>query len=93
MDFIVELPKIRFHHDVIFVMQINYLTNVAHFIPINTIENDLTIVIKFFMEIIQLHEFLDVIIFNKDPKFISLFWITLHQTMSTKLNMSSTYHP
>ena len=44
MDFIVNLPKMTFHHDAIFFI-IDYLTKVAHFFIGNTTD-DAPIVIR-----------------------------------------------
>jgi len=92
MDFIVGLPKTRFHHDSILVV-VDKLTKVAHFIPGNTTNDAPVVANKFAPKIFRLHEFLEVIISDRDSKFTSVFWKSLHKALGTKLNMSSAYHP
>lgn len=92
MDFIISLRKMRFHHDALFVI-IDYLTKVAHFILENTLDDAPTVAHKFIKEIVTLHGFPEIIVSDRDPKFTSLFWRTLHQAFGTKLNMSLAYHP
>ena len=85
------LPKTRFHHDFILVV-VDKLTKVTHFILGNTIDDAPTIVNKFSHEIFKLHNFLEVIILDRDLMFTSIFWKSLHRALGTRLNMSSTYH-
>jgi len=33
------------------------------------------------------------IVFDRDPRFTSRFWQTLHETLESRLRMSSAYHP
>jgi len=72
MDFVVGLPRMRFHHDSIFVV-VEKLTKVAHFIPKNTIDDTITIVRKFIREIFRLHGMSAVIISDRYSKFTSKF--------------------
>jgi len=92
MDFIVSLPKTRFHHDYILAV-VDRLTKVAQFIPCNTIDDALVIANKFAYEIFRLHGFLEVIISGRDSKFTSIFWKSLHRELRIRLNMISKYHP
>jgi len=91
MDFIVNLPKTKFHHDSILVV-IDKLTKVAHFIPGNTIDDAPVAANKFAHKIFKLHGFIEMIILDRDSKFTSVFWKSLHNALGTKLNMSSAYH-
>ncbi|CAJ2644784.1 unnamed protein product [Trifolium pratense] len=44
-------------------------------------------------EIVKLHGIPSSIVSDRDPKFTSHFWKTLHDALGTKLRMSSAYHP
>lgn len=44
-------------------------------------------------EIIRLHGVPIFIIFDRDSRFISSFWSKLHETLGTKLNFSTSFHP
>lgn len=92
MNFIIEIPKTRFKHDAILVV-VDKLTKVAHFIPRNLTYDATIISSKFAKEIIRLHGFLEEIVFNRDSRFTSEFWKSLHKAVGTKLNINSAYHP
>lgn len=70
MDFILGFTKMRFEHDIIFVI-LDYPTNMDCFIPINTLGDALIVANKLIKEIVQLLGFPKVIVSNKDPKFTS----------------------
>jgi len=91
MDFIVSLPKTRFHHDSILVV-VDKLTKVAHFILGNSIDDAPIVANKFAHEIFKLHGFPKVIMSYRDSKFTLVFWKSLHKALGTKLNMRSAYH-
>lgn len=91
MDFIVDLPKTRFHHDSILLV-VDRLTKVVHSIPGNTTDDALVIANKFAHEIFILHGFLEAIILDRDSKFTSIIWKSLHRALRIRLNMTSTYH-
>jgi len=72
---------------------IDRLTKSTHFIPINIqyfLEKLTQLYIK---EVVCLHGILSSIISDRDPRFTSRFWESLHQALRTKLRLSSTYHP
>jgi len=72
VNFIVGLPKTRFHHEFILVI-VDKLTKVAHFILANTIDDASTVANKFTHYIFKLHGFPEVIISYRDSKFPSIF--------------------
>ena len=92
MDCIVGLPKTRLHHDSILVM-INRLTKVAYFILGKTIDDALAVANKFTHEIFRLHDFLEIIISDRDSKFTSNFWKAIFEATGTQLSFNIAYHP
>nr|KYP56886.1 Transposon Ty3-G Gag-Pol polyprotein [Cajanus cajan] len=92
MDFFVGLPRSGKNCDSIWVI-VDRLTKCAHFLPVNikwSLEKLTQLYIK---EIFRLHGVPSSIISDRDPRFISRFWRSLHQTLGTKLRLSSAYHP
>ena len=92
MDFITALPKVTGNFDSIFVV-VDWLTKVAHLIPIRTTASASDIAQLFVKEIARLHGISSRIIRDRDAKFTSKFWMAMFQSLGTLLNLSSTYHP
>jgi len=44
-------------------------------------------------EIVRLHSVPSSIVFDRDPRFTSRFWESLHKALGTKLILSYAYHP
>ena len=44
-------------------------------------------------EVIRLHGIPSSIVSDRDPRFTSQFWTSIHEALGTKLKLSSTYHP
>ncbi|RZB76106.1 Transposon Ty3-G Gag-Pol polyprotein [Glycine soja] len=44
-------------------------------------------------EVIRLHGIPSSIVSDRDPRFTSRFWTSLHEALGTKLKLSSAYHP
>ena len=44
-------------------------------------------------EIIRLHVVPLTIVSNRDPRFVSRFWKSLHEVLGTKLHFSTAFHP
>jgi len=65
----------------------------AHFIPCNK-RNDATYITKlYFKEVMTLHGIPRTIVSDRDPKFLSHFWVTLWKNMGTKLKYCMKCHP
>ncbi|KAK2401008.1 hypothetical protein QL285_050644 [Trifolium repens] len=92
MDFITGLPKTRRKHDSIWVI-VDRLTKSAHFLPVRATDTAAKLTDIYIAEIVRLHGILSSIVSDRDPKFISHFWRTLHEALGTKLRLSSAYHP
>jgi hypothetical protein len=92
MDFIVGLPRTRDGYDSIWVI-IDRLTKVAHFIPVKTTYSGAHLAELYMSRIVCLHGVPKKIVSDRGTQFTSRFWKRLHESMDTKLNFSSAYHP
>ncbi len=92
MDFIVHLPTTTRLHDAIFVV-VCRLSKMAHFIPTHTNATAADTAYLFMHNIFRLHGMPLSIISDRDSKFTSSFWQTLHSALGTKLQMSTSFHP
>ena len=75
MDFMAGFPLTSLRHNVFWVV-VDKLTKSAHFIPIRDTYDFMDVARVFINEIIRLHEIPKKIIFNMEPKFASIFWIS-----------------
>jgi IS30 family transposase len=92
MDFIVGLPCTQAGYDSIWVI-VDRLTKIAHFIPLMTTYSGAKLA-KFCMSrIMCLHGVPKKIMSDRGSQFTSKFCKKLHESMDTKLNFSSAYHP
>ncbi|CAA0830780.1 Unknown protein, partial [Striga hermonthica] len=92
MDFVTGLPRSSEHHDTIWVV-VDRLTKVAHFLPVSMKMSLDKLAEIYTRGIIRLHGVPVTIVSDRDPRFISRFWHSLHEAMGTKLEFSSAYHP
>ena len=92
MDFIVGLPRTRDGYDSIWVI-VDRLTKVAHFIPMKTTYPGAQLAELYMSRIVCLHGVPKKIVSDRGTQFTSRFWKRLHESMDTKLNFSSAYHP
>ncbi|CAA0841697.1 Uncharacterized mitochondrial protein AtMg00860, partial [Striga hermonthica] len=92
MDFATVLLRSSEHHDAIWVV-VGRLTKVAHFLPVS-MNMYLDKLAKIYTRgIIRLHGVPVTIVSDRDPRFTSRFWESLHKVMGTRLEFSSAYHP
>jgi IS30 family transposase len=92
MNFIVGLPRTQAGYDSIWVI-VDRLTKVAHFIPVKTTYSGTKLVELDMSRIVCLHGVPKKIMSDRGSQFTSKFWEKLHESMDTKLNFSSAYHP
>jgi hypothetical protein len=92
MDFIVGLPHTQEGNDSIWVI-VDRLTKVAHYIPIKMTYSGAKLVELYMSWIVCLHGVPKKIVSDRGSQFTSKFWEKLHESMDTKLNFSSAYHP
>jgi hypothetical protein len=72
---------------------VDQLTKVAHFIPVKIAYSEAKLVELYMSQIVCLHKVLHKIVLDRGSKFTFMFWEKLHESMDTKLNFSSAYHP
>jgi hypothetical protein len=92
MDFIVGLPSTQARYDSLWVI-VDRLTKVAHFIPVKTTYSGATLTKLYMSQTVCLHGVPKKIVTDRGSQFTSKFWEKLHESMDTKLNFSSAYHP
>jgi hypothetical protein len=92
MDFIVGLPRSCDGYGSIWVI-VDKLTNVAHFIPVKTTYSRAQLAELYMSRIVCPHGVSKKIVSDRGTQFTSCFWKRLHESMDTKLNFSSAYHP
>ncbi|WVZ97353.1 hypothetical protein U9M48_042900 [Paspalum notatum var. saurae] len=92
MDFIVGLPKTQKGYNSIWVV-VDWLTKVAHFIPVNTTYLGARLAELYISRIVCLHGVPKRIIFDRGSQFTSRFWEQLHDSLDSKLRFSTAYHP
>jgi hypothetical protein len=92
IDFIVGLSCTQDGNDSIWVI-VDRLTMFAHFIPVKTTYSGAKLVELYMSRIVCLHGVPKKIVSDRGSQFISKFWEKLHESMDTKLNFSSAYHP
>jgi hypothetical protein len=92
MDFIVVLPRTQRGYNYIWVI-VDWLTKVTYFIPVKTMYTGPQLAELYISRIVCLHGVPKKIVFDRRTQFTSKFWERLHESMDTKLNFSSAYHP
>jgi transposase InsO family protein len=92
IDLIVGLARTQAGYDSICVI-VDHLLKVSHFIPLKTTYSGAKLVELYMSRIMCLHGVPKKIVSDRGSQFTSKFWEKLHESMDTKLNFSSTYHP
>ena len=65
----------------------------AHFVPCHTTNDASQVANLYFKEIVRLHGIPKSMVFDRDSKFHSHFWLTLWRKLGTQLKFSTTGHP
>ncbi|CAN6685992.1 unnamed protein product [Malus baccata var. baccata] len=92
MDFAYKLPCTHNGFDGVWVV-VDRLTKSTHFIPVRE-KYPLNKLAKLFIaKIVKYHGVPVNIIFDRDPRFTSKFWIAFQEALGTKLLNSTAYHP
>ncbi|KAJ3673166.1 hypothetical protein LUZ60_006540 [Juncus effusus] len=92
MDFVTGFPTTLSKNNAIWVI-VDRLTRAAHFIAFKLgtpLEKMAQIYIN---RIVCLHGIPVRIVSDRDPRFVSNYWHSVHKALGTKLNFSTAYHP
>ena len=92
MDFVTALPRTSVGHDMVWVT-VNRLMKTIHFISLKTGLTTEKLAQTFVEEIARLHGMLLMIVSDRDPRFVSYFWKSLHEVLGTKLHFSMAFYP
>ena len=92
MDFIVGLPRTQKGYDSIWVI-VDRLTKVAHFLPVKTTYTGAKLAKLYMERIVCLHGVPKKIVSDRETQFTSQFQQRVHESLGTKLNFNSAYHP
>lgn len=90
-NFITGLPKSRGYEVVLVV--VDKLSKYSRFILLKHPYTTKSIAQLFVKEIMRLHGIPNSLISDRDPLFVSNFWLELFKLQGTELQMSSAYHP
>nr|GFC28224.1 putative reverse transcriptase domain-containing protein [Tanacetum cinerariifolium] len=86
MDVIIKLHKSSQGYDTIWVV-VDRLTKSKIFTPMDKLAR------IYLKEVVTRHGIPVSIISDRDPRFASNFWRSLHNALGTRLDMSTAYHP
>ncbi|GJZ28743.1 putative reverse transcriptase domain-containing protein [Tanacetum coccineum] len=92
MDFVTKLPRTAAGQDTIWVI-VDRLTKSAHFLPMREDDTLEKLTRQYLKEVVSKHRVPVLIISDRDGKFTSHFWKSLHKALGTRLDMSTAYHP
>src|SRR6202011_2358477 len=91
MDFVGPFPESH-GHDYMWVI-ICQLTNEVHLTPISVRTKTTELAWFYVCDVVRLHGMPELIVSDRDSKFMAKFWRELHRIMGTKLLMSTSFHP
>ena len=92
MDFVIGLPRTQKGMNSIWVI-VDRFTKSAHFFPVKTTFNADQLAGLYMNEIVKLHGVPMSIVSDRDSKFVSRFWQSLHRALGTELKFSTAFHP
>jgi len=91
MDFVRPFPESK-GYNYLWVI-ICRMTSMVHLVPVHTKITATELSWKYLREIVRLHGLPASIVSDRDSKFTSKWWRSLHKIMGAKLLMSTSFHP
>ncbi|GJU29964.1 putative reverse transcriptase domain-containing protein [Tanacetum coccineum] len=85
--------KIEYQKPSALLVIVDRLTKSAYFLPMREDGTLQKLTRQYLKEVVSRHEVPVSIIFDRDGKFTSHFWKSLHKALGTRLDMSTAYHP
>ena len=92
MDFVIRLPRTLGGNNAIWVI-VDRLTKSSHFLPMKVNFSMDRLVSLYVKEIVRMHGVPVSIVSDRDPRFTSRFWRSLHKALCTKSSFSTAFHP
>ncbi|XP_073120163.1 uncharacterized protein [Henckelia pumila] len=92
MDFVIGLPITQRRMNSIWII-VYRLTKSAHFLPVRNNFSMNQYAELYIREVVRLHGVPARIVSDRDPRFTSNFWKSLHHGLGTKLSFSTAFHP
>ena len=92
MDFVTSLPRSPKGHEAIWVI-VDRMTKTSHFIPVKMNYSLDQLAQIYIDEILSLYRIPVSIVSDRDPRFTSKFWESLHKALDTNLSFSTAFHP
>ncbi|KAJ0580914.1 putative nucleotidyltransferase, Ribonuclease H [Helianthus annuus] len=92
MDFVTGLPRTQAGNDTIWVI-VDRLTKSAHFLAIKETDKFSQLAAVYLKEVVSRHGVPTSIISDRDPRFTSELWQSMHKSFGSQLDMSTAYHP
>ena len=92
MEFVSGLPRTRRQHDTVWVI-VDSLTKFTHFLPFRKDMGFGDMFRLFVREVTRLHGPPVLIVSDRDSRFVSTFWKSFQNSMGTRLQFSTAYHP
>ncbi|GJT12910.1 hypothetical protein Tco_0859952 [Tanacetum coccineum] len=92
IDFVTKLPRIVAGQDTIWVI-VDRLAKSTHLLPMREDDTLEKLTRQYLKEVVSKHGVPISIISDRDGKFTSHFWKSLHKASGTRLDMSIAYHP
>ncbi|XP_073153193.1 uncharacterized protein [Henckelia pumila] len=92
MDFVIGLPITQRRMNSIWII-VDRLTKSAHFLPVRNNFSMNQYAELYIQEVVRLHGVPARIVSDRDPRFTSNFWKSLHHGLGTKLAFSTAFHP
>ena len=92
IEFVVGFPLTSLSHYNSILVVVDRLTKSAHFIPVRDTYDVTDVARVFINDIVHLHGVSKKIIYDRDPKFTSRFWISMQEELGSELNLISSYN-